>query len=145
MVKAALLVVVVLAALSAGMYSWQSAEYEKGRRSVQLGWMLAPGATVSPDSREIDVLYIEPDCGSSGTLSTKVEYGQDAVAVGLLLDYRPGCLVSGGVARIQINLAEPIGNRELVPLDQANLTPEDFKPPPGPPTTDPAFENDPRL
>lgn len=136
---------VVVCTLAAGMYEWQAALSREGIRTETLGWMLAPDAGLSPDSRQIDVLFIQPGCGPQGKLYPTIEYRPTEVALGLRVDYDPTCLMSGGTVHLNVDLAEPLGNRLLVPLDQPNLTLDDFQPPPPPPTTDPAFGKDRRL
>jgi len=110
-----------------------------------LEWRLDPETALAPNSREIKVDFIQPSgCSSGRRLSSKIEYRPTEVALGLLLDFVPSCLESGGPADARFDLTEPLGNRRIVPLDLPNLTPDDFVPP-HPPTIDPAFLSDPRL
>jgi hypothetical protein len=131
------------------MYSWEVAEYRRGITTERLGWMLAPQADLSSDPRQIDVLFLEPGCGFRGKLYPKVEYRPNAVALGLSVDYQTSldCMGYDETAHVLVGLTEPLGNRQIVPLDEPNLTLEDFRSPSPPPrpTVDPAFERDPRL
>jgi hypothetical protein len=144
MLKAAVLAIVAVGVLAAGMCAYEASAEQAVRRVESVGWMLDPGAELSPESRGVDVLYLDPACRGQGKLATKVEYRPTEIALGLVLNYVPGCLISVGPSVAHFELDEPLENRRLVPLDEPNLTPADFAAPQRP-TTDPAFDNDPRL
>jgi hypothetical protein len=146
MVKAGIVFSIAIIAAAAGLWIWTGADAAEGRVTQSLGWMLDPQSTLSPDSRSVDVLYLNPPCGETRNLRTKVEYKATEIAVGLSIDYWPNCLMGPGAERAHITLGEPLGNRTVVPLDEPTLTLEQLYPTEPPrPTPNPAFQADPRL
>jgi hypothetical protein len=91
--------------------------------SGPLAWMRDPSIAANSEARSIRLLVAIPTCGSHATLTPEVEYRPNQIAIEMRMDDLGNCLQAGGPTYFDVELNEPVGQRNLVDLTPAPAWP----------------------
>lgn len=81
---------------------------------------LDPAYPVTPDTRQLHflVMVYGPCPPPAGRITTAVDYRQGEIAVSIVSPGHGSCLTSDDFIELAVDLAEPLGDRRIVSLDQ---------------------------